>query len=139
MRDIYITNSGTLSRKENTLFFENKELKKTIPIQDVDNIYIFSEVNLNSKLINFLSKLDISVYFFNYYGFYSGTFAPRKKSISGKLLIEQVNYYTNNPQRLILAKEFVLASIHNMRKTLMQYVLKVTDEKMNILKKVDEE
>ena len=134
MRDIYITNSGTLSRKENTLFFENKELKKTIPIQDVDNIYIFSEVNLNSKLINFLSKLDISVYFFNYYGFYSGTFAPRKKSISGKLLIEQVNYYTNNPQRLILAKEFVLASIHNIRKTLMQYELKDEAEKMNTLK-----
>ena len=134
MRDIYITNSGTLSRKENSLFFENKEQKRTIPIQDVDNIYIFSEITINSKLLDFLSKMNISVYFFNYYGFYSGTFSPRKKSISGKLLIEQVNHYTNGLQRLTIAKEFVLANIHNMRKTLMQYELKNEAEKMNIFK-----
>ena len=134
MRDIYITNSGILSRKENSLFFENKEIKRTIPIQDVDNIYIFSEVTINSKLLDFLSKLDISVYFFNYYGFYSGTFVPRKKAISGKLLIEQVNHYNDNKKRLVIAKEFVLANIHNMRKTLMQYELKGEAEKMNTFK-----
>ena len=134
MRDIYVTNSGTLSRKENSLFFENKEQKRTIPIQDVDNIYIFSEVTINSKLLDFLSKLDISIYFFNYYGFYSGTFAPRKKAISGKLLIEQVNHYNDDNKRLIIAKEFVLASIHNMRKKLMQYELKEEAEKMNTFK-----
>lgn len=134
MRDIYITNNGTLSRKDNSLLFENEKQKRTIPIQDVDNIFVFSEVTINSKLLNFLSQTDISVYFFNYYGFYSGTFAPRKKNLSGKLLIQQVDCYTNVEKRLSLAKEVVLASIHNMRKTLMQYELKEEAEKMNDFK-----
>ena len=57
-----------------------------------------------------------------------------KKNISGKLLIEQVNHYTDDSKRLIIAKEFVLANIHNMRKTLMQYELKDEAERMNNLK-----
>src|SRR3989344_4633165 len=131
MRDIYLTNSGTLSRKDNSLLFENEQQKRAIPIKDVDNIYVLSEVTVNSRLLNFLSEADIAVYFYNYYGFYTGTFSPRRKNISGKLLIGQVKNYTDPAKRLILAKEFVSASMHNMRKTLMQYDLKDESEKMN--------
>jgi len=131
MRDIYITNSGTLSRKDNSLLFENEQQKRTVPIKDVDSIHAFSELNINSKLLNFLSEANIAVYFYNYYGFYTGTFSPRRKNISGKLLVEQVRHYTDPEKRIILSKEFVSASIHNMRKTLMQYELKEEAERMS--------
>lgn len=134
MKDIYITNSGTLSRKDNSLLFVSGENKRTIPIKDVDNIFVFSEITINSKLLNFLAKLNISVFFYNYYGFYSGAFNPRRQNISGKLLVSQVNHYTNSEKRLVIAKEFVQASIHNMRKTLMQYELNKEAERMNALK-----
>lgn len=134
MRDIYITNSGTLAKKDKSLIFSSGTNKKTIPVKDVDNIYCFSELNLNSKLINFLAQLEIPVYFFNYYGFYSSALTPRRQHISGKLLVEQVKHYTDNEKRISIAKEFVLASLHNMRKTLMQYELKESAEKMHKFK-----
>jgi len=131
MRDIYITNSGTLSRKDNSLIFESEQSKRIVPVKDVDNIFVFSQITINSKLIEFLSSANIPVYFYNYHGFYVSTLSPRRKNISGKLLIEQVKNYTDSEKRLIIAKEFVSASMHNMRKTLMQYELKEEAEKMN--------
>lgn len=124
MRDIYITNSGKLIRKDNSLIFVNNSTRRTIPIKDIDNIYVFAEISINSKLIDFLSRLNIEIYFYNHYGYFSGAFTPRNKTVSGKLLIEQVKAYLDSKCRLTLAREFVIGSIHNMRKTLMQYNLK---------------
>jgi len=124
MKDVYITQNGTLERKDNTLIFFNEKNKKIIPIKDVNGIYALGEINLNSKLLQILSENNIPIYFFNYYGFYVGVFAPRQESVSGKLLVCQVNEYTENKQRIFLAKEFLHGAFHNMRKTLMQYDLK---------------
>jgi len=99
MRDIYITNSGTLSRKDNSLLFENEQQKRTVPIKDVDSIHAFSELNINSKLLNFLSEANIAVYFYNYYGFYTGTFSPRSFLLSrlGIILIQKKGlFYPKN-------------------------------------------
>jgi len=134
MRNLYITKNGRLYRKDNSLVFEEKESKRNIPVKDVDAIYILGELSVNTKLLNFLSQQEIPVYFFNYYGFYSGMFAPRRQFVSGKLLIEQVQHYENKTKRLEIAKEIVKGSAHNMRKTLMQYKLNDAAERMNRFK-----
>lgn len=128
--DLYITSSGSLKRKDNTLIFKNEKIKKIFPIKNINAIYAYGEIGINSKLLNFLSKINIPVYFYNYYGFYSGVFMPRDKNISGKLLIAQVNHYENPCKRLEIAKEFVSGAIHNMRKTVMQYSLFEEAEKL---------
>ena len=43
-RSYYVFSSGRIRRKENTLFLENDEGKKAIPIEDVDNLYFFGEL-----------------------------------------------------------------------------------------------
>jgi CRISPR-associated protein Cas1 len=129
--DLFITSNGELSRKDNTLFFKNEKVKKVFPINNIDSIYAYGEISINSKLLIFLAKLEIPIYFFNYYGFYSGMFSPRKQTVSGKILIEQVNHYNDKIKRLEIAKEIVFGSIHNMRKTLMQYNLNEEAEKIN--------
>ncbi len=123
MKDIYITQCGSLKRKENSLIFENSKGVVRIPVKDVNTIYIFSEVSFNSAVMNFLSKLKIPIYFFNHYGYYVGAFYPLEKNVSGKLLVEQVKAYLNLKVRISLAKNFLGAALHNMRKTLMQYNL----------------
>ncbi len=87
----YIFSGGNLKRKDNTLEFlsENGD-KKDIPVERVEDIFVFSEMTFNTKLINFLSQNNICVHFFNYYEFYTGTFYPRERLVSGKLLISQV-------------------------------------------------
>jgi len=127
--DLYVTKSGSLNRKDNTLIFQNENTKKIIPIKTVDSVYAFGQISFNSELITFLSKLQIPIYFYNYYGYYDGCFYPREKMISGNILIKQVSYYTDNDKRIEIAKEMLKGALHNIIKTLFQYELhKAIDE-----------
>ena len=138
MRNIYITQNGDLEKKGNTLVFSNEETKKVLPVKDVDVIYAFSEVNFNTKLLEFLTKNEIPVFFYNYYSYYIGTYSPRQENLSGKLLVEQTKHYYEDEKRIVLAKEFLRGAIHNMRKTMMQYGLeKESDRFSNKLKELD--
>ncbi len=123
MKDIHITKSGELKRKDNSLIFTNEKIRKTIPVKNINSVYAYGQISINSKLLTFLSQMQIPMYFFNYYGFYTGAFYPRKQTVSGNVLVEQVKHYDDKHKRLKLAKEIVQASRHNMRKTLMQYSL----------------
>ncbi len=119
---IYIYNSGTLKRKDDTIQFVFSDGKtKDLPIERIDNIYLFGEVTINTKIINFLSKNGILVHFFNYYDYYTCTLFPRQSKVSGELLIKQVEHYTNEGKRLDIAKEFVGAAADNIYRNLRYY------------------
>ena len=50
-RDYYIFSSGRLKRKENTIYFiDSQENKKSIPIEQIERIHLFGEIDLNTKL-----------------------------------------------------------------------------------------
>lgn len=98
-----------------------KILRKPIPIDAIESIYCFSELRLNTRFINFIGKHNITLHFFNYYGYYTGSFYPREPFISGKLLVQQVNSYTNNEARVSLAQKFVKGASDNILKNLMYY------------------
>lgn len=118
----YIFTNGQIKRKDNTLQFcmENGQ-NRDIPIERVRDIYIFSEITFNTKLINFLSQKGVIVHFFNYYGFYAGSFYPRERQVSGALLVKQVEHYINPEKRLTLAKEFVTGAYENIYRNLRYY------------------
>jgi len=109
----YITSNGTLRGDENTIMFENGEIKKKIPIENLSELFIIAEVSTNTKLLSLLSQYNIPAHFFNYYGYYIGSFYPREENPSGYLLIKQVESFLNKDKRLYLAKSFVLGSILN--------------------------
>jgi len=122
MRDYYVLKSGRLRRHENTiqLEFANGE-KKSLPINDIRSIHLFGEIDLNTKLIVFLNQHGIPLHFYNYYGYYSGSFYPREKLLSGFLLVKQVQHYTDNNRRIEIAREIVRTAIHNILANLMHY------------------
>lgn len=120
-RDYYILKSGRLRRKENTIYLETGEDKIPIPVNDVSSILAFGELDVNSKLLVFLAQKRIPVHFFNYYGFYSGSFYPREYLVSGVLLVKQVQHYLDAQKRLELAKEFIRSASHNILKNLDHY------------------
>lgn len=89
----YLYKSGRLQRKDNTLEIVYKDnTKKSIPVERVDDIYVMTEFDFNTSLLNFLSQFGINIHFFNYYGFYTGTYYPKESLVSGKLLIKQVEH-----------------------------------------------
>jgi len=122
-KSIYIFSNGRLKRKDNTLFFENEEgVRKFIPIENTKEIFAFGEIDLNTKILNFLSQKEIIVHYFNYYDYYSGSFYPREHYNSGFMILKQADYYMNNEKRVFIAKKnFIEGAAKNCLKILKYY------------------
>ncbi|HCC69470.1 MAG TPA: subtype I-B CRISPR-associated endonuclease Cas1 [Nitrospiraceae bacterium] len=121
-RPYYIFSNGRIKRKENTVYIENEAGdKKAIPVEDIDTIHLFGEVDLNTKLLNFLSQQNKTVHVYNYYGFYAGSFMPRDRNVSGELTVRQVEYYLDEEKRFFIALSFVEGAIFHMLRNLRGY------------------
>ena len=126
-KSYYLFNPGRLSRKDNTLKFtpvdeEGKDLKpRYLPVEHIDQLYVFGSLDANSALYNFLGKNDIAVHFYDYYENYTGSFAPKCKLLSGKMLIAQTQAYLKKPKRLVVAQSFIEGASFNMLKNLRYY------------------
>ena len=112
---------GILKRKENTVYFVNKDGKRPIPINSIYAIYSYGALTFTSQTVHLLAKEGIPIHFFNYYGFYDGSFYPRETLLSGDLIIKQAEHYLNFEKRIDLAKRFVEGSARNMSKVLSYY------------------
>lgn len=122
MRDYYIVRGGRIRREQNTIYVESKDgEKKAIPVNDVQALYALGEVDLNSKLLVFLAQHGIPLHVFNYYGYYSGTYYPRERLISGFLVVKQVEHYLDAKKRIEIAREFVRAACENILANLNYY------------------
>lgn len=115
----YLTSMGELTRKDNSLCFRVNGRNTYIPIEGIRELYCLSEVSLNTKLLDFLSKNNVTIHFFNYHEGYSGTFYPKETLISGRLLVAQVNASIN--KRLDIAKAIVQGIAHNIDELLYHY------------------
>lgn len=120
-KTIYIFKDGMLRRKGNTLYFEAEDSSKYIPVEDVSDIMIYGEVDINKKFLDFVSQKEILLHYFNYYGYYSGTFYPREHAVSGYLILKQAEHYMDEDKRITLARGFIWGSARNIRQVLKYY------------------
>lgn len=127
---IYIVSSGDLKRKQNTVLFENETgEKKYIPVETTHELMIFGEVNLNKKFLDFASQHHIVIHFFNYYGYYSGTYYPREHMNSGYMILKQTETYLDSKRRLEIAVKIVEGSVKNILKVIDYYVRRKNNER----------
>lgn len=133
-KNYYILSDGILKRKENTLYFVNNKGKKPIPINKIYSIYAYGQITFSSQVMSLLAKKEIPIHFFNYYGFYNGSYYPRETLLSGDLLVRQAEYYLNQSKRLELAKLFVEGAANNILKVLSYY--KIENNVNEILKEL---
>ncbi len=126
-KSYYLFNPGRISRKDNTLKFTpvdeegNEGQPKYIPVEGIDNLFVFGSLDGNSALYNFLGKEQISVHFFDYYEHYTGSFMPKEYLLSGKMLIAQAETYKSSKKRLTIAQKFIEGAAFNMLKNLRYY------------------
>jgi len=140
--DIYITNSGKLIRKnnlisflprennfsdDNLLFCEhdpyqylNKEIKE-LPIENIQSLYIMSEVIITKKLFELSNYNSIPIHFYNFYNQFIGSFFPANLKFDGDLIIKQVKYSCDEKLKLNIATKIILSAINNLVKNLIYY------------------
>ncbi|MCB4205474.1 type I-B CRISPR-associated endonuclease Cas1b [Deferribacterales bacterium Es71-Z0220] len=119
---IYIFSNGRLKRKDNSLLFETENGdNKFIPVENIKEIFAFGEIDLNVKVLNFLTQKEIIFHYFNYYGYYSGSFYPREHYNSGYMILKQTEAYLDQKNRFYLAKKFIEGAAKNCLKILKYY------------------
>jgi len=122
MKNYYVLSNGRIKREKNTIYLETADgVKRPIPVEDVDSLYVYGEVDLNTRLLNFLTQKHITLHVFNYYGFYAGSYYPREYLHSGYLVVNQVRHYEDSAARMALARELVRAAVHSMLRNVSYY------------------
>ncbi len=112
-RTYYLFNPGRLQRRDNTLKFTpfdeegNEQKPRFLPVENVDELYCFGNLDANSALYNFMGQQHIPVHFFDYYENYTGSFMPRDALLSGKVLLAQTDFHKNKAKRQILAQRIL--------------------------------
>ena len=119
-KSLVIHTNGELKRNDNTLLFIDYEGKKhPKPVEAISDIYIFSEMTVNTKFLNYMSQ-----------------FYPKETLLSGQLLVQQVDAYSNYSKRLPIAKEFIMAAADNIYRNLRYYNSRGKDVESS-MKKID--
>lgn len=122
MKDLYLFNNGRLQRKDSTIYLVLEDgTKKTVPIEQVENLHIFAEMDFNTSFINLLNQKDVSLHFYNYYGYYSGSYIPRQKKVSGFVEVNQAAHVLDLNKRLYIVQQFVYSAIHHMLRNMRRY------------------
>lgn len=116
----YLYKSGELQRKDFSLLLQEKNGNVVyIPVEQINLIVCFGDVNLDKRVLGLLNSYSVSILFFNYYGDYIGRFTPKKYS-DGKIIINQVNSYHNH-KRLYIAKKMIFTEVKNILSLLKYY------------------
>lgn len=127
-KSLYLTSSGTLGRKDNTLFLEIESgEKRYFPIEQVEEIHCFGEMNINKRLLAYLTQQGVPIHFYNYYEYYVGSYYPREHNHSGFLTLKQAEHYLDETKRLDLARRFVQGGLTNMQRVLRYYTRRGND------------
>ena len=121
-KSLYIFSSGTLKRKDNTLLMSFKnQPPQYLPVEAIDDILVFGDVELNKSLLELLTEKSIPLHFFNHCGSYTGTYYPRENKNSGLVMLSQAAHWLNESSRVNIAAAFVLGAIGNMRRLISYY------------------
>jgi CRISPR-associated protein Cas1 len=131
-KSYYLFNPGTLQRKDNTLKFTpvtedgngsspQEGQPRYLPVENIDDLYVFGSMTANSATYNFLGQNDIAVHFFDYYENYTGSFMPKDQLLAGKMILSQVAHYHKKSKRLAIACKLIEGAAHNMLTNLKYY------------------
>lgn len=140
-KDYYVFSNGRIKRKENTIYFiDEKENKKALPIEDIERLHLFGEIDLNTKFLNYISRYSILISIYNYYGFFSGTYYSKKKNVSGLLIVRQGAVYLDYIKRMDIARKIIDSAYHHILRNIrrkrvsQQLVNKIEIERENVNK-----
>lgn len=119
---IYLFSDGDLRRKDNTIYFENENGWKRIPVENTNGLYAFGEVDVNKRFLEFVTRSKIIIHFFNCYDYYIGSYYPREYISSGYMILRQAEHHLDYERRIEIARYFVKGASQNMLQVIRYYI-----------------
>jgi len=121
-RPLHLIKPGILKIEGESLLFIDKDKKKIrLPIKEIDQINIYSQVSLSSGVIKTTSKENIPIYFINKYGVLYNILEPPTFIFSGRVKIKQAKNFLDLKKRINFAKKFVLGAYYNLNSFFKRY------------------
>lgn len=118
---IYLFQSGTLQRQDNSIvFIDKKENKKYLPINQIEIILVFGHLVFNKDITQLLFAYNVSIIFYTFTGRYLGCYRPNHNQI-GSYIIKQVECLRNEIRKKEFVIEIIKTSISNMSSVLKYY------------------
>lgn len=118
---IDILSDGILRQKDYSAIFDSETSKTDIPLDTLERINIFSNVIFDSRFLELAMKAGVYVNVFGRDYSFLGRFTPSTSFKDSDLVFQQLTAYNEPKQRIELAKEFDLASVHNLRLNIRYY------------------
>lgn len=120
-RQIDIVSDGILKQKNFSLLFDTETVDSHIPVANTDIINVYSDVVFDSGTIARAAAQGVTINIFDKYGECVGSFVPDAPLKSPSIYHQQLLEYYDEEKRVELAKEFVLASLHNTNIVIRYY------------------
>jgi len=118
----HIFADGELSRSEGTLRIETLDDEtKYLPVESIDALYLHGQITFNTRALGLLNDEGVPVHVFGWKDYYKGSYLPKRVHISGNTVVEQVRAYDDPERRLSIARDIIVASIHNMGRNIRYY------------------
>ena len=111
---VFLTCAGVLTWLGEALCFEDSVSRRLIPGDEPGEILIYGEVSFDKTLLDFCTEKRIILHFFDYYGYYSGSYYPRLHQNSAHLLLKQAEYHTDGGKRLDVARRLTRGAVGNI-------------------------
>lgn len=126
----HIIGDGILTKKDYAMLFENQESKVHLPVECVHSINIHSDLTFSSNFFYFANRNSLVVNFFDRFGNYQGSFQPERSSTTLTVPLLQMQTYHDKEKRLVLAKQIILAGIHNYRANVRYYGKRYSEDRL---------
>jgi CRISP-associated protein Cas1 len=95
---------------------------KFVPLERVAAVHSYAYTQFDTPVLQLLARHEIPVHSFGYYGNYVGSFVGKDALPNGKLLVAQVQTYSESAKRLPIAKAFLQAAAGNLHRNMTYYL-----------------
>ncbi|MBK3332639.1 CRISPR-associated endonuclease Cas1 [Persephonella atlantica] len=111
---IYITKQSTkIKRKDNQIaVYENREKIWSFPINRIDKVFVFGNIEISMPAVNFLLSRNVDIYLLSFNGKFKGLITNTNLGSNYSLRLKQYRAFSDENKSLQTAKFFVLEKIN---------------------------
>ncbi|HFI0254640.1 TPA: CRISPR-associated endonuclease Cas1 [Streptococcus suis] len=125
-----IISDGILTQRQWNLLFDSERGKVHLPTNVVDYLNVYSDVVIDSRVIEILSQRGIRVNVMDKFGEKIACIEPAEKRFDVSVAMKQLEVYASDHLRLLVATEMEKSILHNMRSVLRYYASRREDAQL---------